>query len=898
MRKSIALSTASIVAISLLSPPALANSTIDPTQPPMNGAFVSAPVRNNFVAAFNDINNLLNDFASPNPPPSPSAGQRWRNTGVTPNVVNQWSGTAWLQISTFDITGGTITPFFGNRLLAWQQLIPGLGASGECMVFTGTSTNPTPQSCTNTSNFIATAPIDVSFAGAVATASISLDSNFAVSGGNLALAPITAGDLIANCGGSAAEPTLCSWNSFANQAIGSANGVFPLRFSGAWQVGSFDATHSISGGVVSLNLGNPNIWSGQQTFVAPVLGAASGTSLTLGGASIGSNALAVLGTISFPNNSLTLAEFPTIGANTVLGSIAGGTPIALSQAQLTSLINPATTSLPGALPAWPNNTTTYFRGDATYATLNFAAIGGVATGAQLPTPGASSLGAVFSKSCASGGQFVQTINTDGTVNCVTPSGGGNVSNSGTPVANQIAQWTGSTTIQGVNLASLLTAGNGVTITGTTNATISANVANVVNLLPNTQWQVFDSLPVMTKMNFQGTGTQAQISVTSYSASGVYNTFNTSNTQQLKNGDLVAVSANSDPVLTRSPWHVQNLVTNTSFGGLSPFQGAVGATSSATITPLTAGDVSGTTTQGPTGWTKTSTMILWRDDFASNAQPGSHYTLGMRKGANTTESLTFTAAYGDVPQYQGRNVVCGGWVLSKLNAGNGQWKFGIHDGTQNVFSATNAGAYTWAEVTATISTVATSFSFDLEEIGTSGDGYYLSQPICAYGTFLGAGNYVQNPGEHIDFRNHPGLVNLVPLTQTFPSSTFSFGSYTSTVYGWELNIEAVTQGAIAGTVKAVDMQVEFVSPTAGKQVFTTPCIGIGGILIFGSELNTPSVSTTIASNSRMAIDGGSCLDVTTQIGGAIPEPGYFAIWSGTAGMTYTNLTYDFYGATLR
>lgn len=54
----------------------------------------------------------------------------------------------------------------------------------------------------------------------------------------------------------------------------------------------------------------------------------------------------------------------------------------------------------------------------------------------------------------------------------TPAGGGNVSNSGTPTANQVAQWTSSTVIQGVNVASLLTAGTGIAITGTTNATIT------------------------------------------------------------------------------------------------------------------------------------------------------------------------------------------------------------------------------------------------------------------------------------------------------------------------------------------------------------------------------------------------------------------------------------------
>lgn len=75
-----------------------------------------------------------------------------------------------------------------------------------------------------------------------------------------------------------------------------------------------------------------------------------------------------------------LTQLPTIGVNTVLCSIAGGTPIACTQAQVTTLINVATASLSGAVPAWPNNTTTFFRGDGTYATLNLAAIGGFGTG--------------------------------------------------------------------------------------------------------------------------------------------------------------------------------------------------------------------------------------------------------------------------------------------------------------------------------------------------------------------------------------------------------------------------------------------------------------------------------------------------------------------------------------
>lgn len=56
---------------------------------------------------------------------------------------------------------------------------------------------------------------------------------------------------------------------------------------------------------------------------------------------------------------------------------------------------------------------------------------------------------------------------------VTPAGSGTVTNSGTPTSGQIAEWTTASNIQGVNVVSKLTAGTGISITGTTNATITA-----------------------------------------------------------------------------------------------------------------------------------------------------------------------------------------------------------------------------------------------------------------------------------------------------------------------------------------------------------------------------------------------------------------------------------------
>jgi hypothetical protein len=96
------------------------------------------------------------------------------------------------------------------------------------------------------------------------------------------------------------------------------------------------------------------------------------------------------------SGTLPLSQMANETANTVLGNNTGSSaaPVALTQTQLTAMINAATTSLSGALPAWPNNTTTFFRGDGTYATLNFAALGGSLSSSQCPAGTSSNLGCV------------------------------------------------------------------------------------------------------------------------------------------------------------------------------------------------------------------------------------------------------------------------------------------------------------------------------------------------------------------------------------------------------------------------------------------------------------------------------------------------------------------------
>jgi hypothetical protein len=93
------------------------------------------------------------------------------------------------------------------------------------------------------------------------------------------------------------------------------------------------------------------------------------------------------------------ADLPTSPANSVKGSIAGGAPADLTTTQLTTLCNLFTATLSGCAPAFPNNTTTFLRGDGTWTGIT-----------------AGSLPAFTGDTTASAGS---TVTTTGKVNGVT-----------------------------------------------------------------------------------------------------------------------------------------------------------------------------------------------------------------------------------------------------------------------------------------------------------------------------------------------------------------------------------------------------------------------------------------------------------------------------------------------
>lgn len=103
-----------VVALALLASTTLAHaaSTIVPSVPAANSALASAPIRNNFAAAYNDINGIENMFAGTSAPSNPLIFQFWADTTGTPtaNLVQLYDGTQWVTIGTLNRTGHSWAP--------------------------------------------------------------------------------------------------------------------------------------------------------------------------------------------------------------------------------------------------------------------------------------------------------------------------------------------------------------------------------------------------------------------------------------------------------------------------------------------------------------------------------------------------------------------------------------------------------------------------------------------------------------------------------------------------------------------------------------------------------------------------------------------------------------------
>lgn len=152
-------------------------------------------------------------------------------------------------------------------------------------------------------------------------------------------------------------------------------------------VGDFFAFFDISGSdhnkVTLANLNSSLDHNSLLNYVADQHIAHSGVSITGTGMLSGGGAITT-------SSTLNLAS---VAANTVLGSIAGGVPIALTAAQLTTIVNAFTTTLKGLVPPPATVTNKFLRDDGTWAaptgsgTVTNVATAGLASGGPITTTG-------------------------------------------------------------------------------------------------------------------------------------------------------------------------------------------------------------------------------------------------------------------------------------------------------------------------------------------------------------------------------------------------------------------------------------------------------------------------------------------------------------------------------
>lgn len=92
-----------------------AASTVNPNVPALNAPLNSAPIRNNFAAAANDINNLLGGYAGTTAPGNPTNMQTWIDTTTSPVYVFKYfnaHNSVWISYASLNINSNAYTVNF------------------------------------------------------------------------------------------------------------------------------------------------------------------------------------------------------------------------------------------------------------------------------------------------------------------------------------------------------------------------------------------------------------------------------------------------------------------------------------------------------------------------------------------------------------------------------------------------------------------------------------------------------------------------------------------------------------------------------------------------------------------------------------------------------------------
>ena len=499
---------------------------------------------------------------------------------ITPTSVN---GMTFLEnTSGFSITGGLTI----NKTLTVNNSLGLTGTDGTTMTFPGTSATiartDAAQTFAGTQTF--SLPIAGSITGTAATATN-------IAGGSATSIPYqtaAGATSFSNAGTSGQVLTISALGVPTWTAAGSGSSTFS-----ALTGGTNNAAAMVVGNGASLAT------SGSGTIAATSV-PASGVSGTLGVANGGTGVATITGIIK--GNGTSAFSAATSGTDYSAGTSALPTGILKSTTTTGALtiatgadLPVMTSTLGGAVPTPPNNTTTFLRGDGTFATPS-----GSGTTSNALTIGTHLTGSSFNgASAVTIATDAASANTVGTI--VARDGSGNFS-AGTITANLTGNASTATSATSATTATNIAGGSATSIpyqtaSGATSLTAvgtSGQVLTLVGSIPT--WQPAGS----------GSGTVTSVSVTP--ANGI-------------SGSVA--TATSTPAITLS----LGAITPTSVNGV---------TLSGSSTPTLA--VTGTTTVSGTNTGDNAANTTYASDYrAANFVAGTNYEVPLTFGTGLTRT---------------------------------------------------------------------------------------------------------------------------------------------------------------------------------------------------------------------------------------------------------------------
>lgn len=404
----------------------------------------------------------------------------------------------------------------------------------------------------------------------------------------------------------------------------------------------------------------------------------------------------------------------------------------------------------------------------------------------------------------------------------------------------------------------------------------------MNLLPNTNWQVFSSLAFVTRQGHEGAGPQAPIVCTS-STLGNTPTFYTANTGQLTIG-TIGYFVYGSPSISIAPARVTAINPNVSFTVQLPWNEVLSNSCSPTFVPIGIGDYSSSTNPwGPDGWMKTPSLIIWADDFSSNTCPGAVRVLGCRKASSSPEYLIYQVPASEIARYKGRTIQVGSFVWQKLQQASGTWELIITDdngtsvspyGVGAAYNDTVYGGYQDQYTSRTFGNNITFITICINFTGQAGDIYYVARPATIFGSSIFRDDLQQNRQELLRTNNHINPPSMVGVSYTFPATPIPS---TGTLYGYDgLDLECLTYGQFHNSIKRVTVNMEITSPIAGAY------LGMSKYPVYSQTTFGPSERTQIGN-----------LETSTQAELSLSDDGKFTLYADTPSTHFSNITMDMY-----